>query len=198
MPTFPIIHRGEVAYFTDLDKPLIEATGRAIESRKQELTTRFRDDLHLDQSQTKQLSLVLFGDVLFDRWQTGHVRKEFLLGYPPPRNGLQFYLTALEKVPGKIGSLGIYTHAEQRYGEMTLVTYGTQGFWILLLRKQPQMSLEYLELMSLLRVAHQRPRLTSNILDSCGQASRSFRSFLRATMRSCPISQAVFPLTCCA
>lgn len=66
---------------------------------------------------------MLFGDVLFDRWQTGHVRKEFLLGYPPPRDGLQFYLTALEKVPGKIGSLGIYTHAEQRYGEMTLVTY---------------------------------------------------------------------------
>jgi hypothetical protein len=123
-PTFPIIHRGDAAYFTDLDNPLIEATVGAIESRKQELTTRFRDHLHLDQAQTTQLSLVLFGDVLFDRWQTGHVRKEFLLGYPPSRNGLQFYVTALEKVSGKIGSLGIYTHAEQRYGDMTLVTYG--------------------------------------------------------------------------
>lgn len=123
-PTFPIIHRDEAAYFTDLDKPLIEATVRAIESRKQELTTRFRDDLHLDQAQATQLSLVLFGDVLFDRWQTGHVRKEFLLGYPPPRNGLQFISRLLRKFPGKSDSLGIYTHAEQRYGEMTLVTYG--------------------------------------------------------------------------
>jgi hypothetical protein len=123
-PTFPIIHRADVAWFRGIDRALIDATVRAIEARQQELRTRFRDALHLDSDQERALSLVLFGDTLFDRWQTRNVRTGFLPGYPPARAGKEFYLAALQKAPGKIGSLGMYTHSEPRYGEIIVVTYG--------------------------------------------------------------------------
>jgi hypothetical protein len=123
-PTFPIVHRADAAWFTGIDKPLIDATVRAIEARQQELNTHFRNALHLDADQARTLSLVLFGDALFDRWQTKNVRKDFLPGYPPPRDGKLFFVAGLEKVPGSIASLGVYTHAESRYGDVTVVTYG--------------------------------------------------------------------------
>lgn len=123
-PAFPIIHRAEAGWFTDIDKPLIQATVAAIEARQRELRTHFHDVLHLQAAQEQALSLVLFGDVLFDRWQTRHVREGFLPGYPPARSGKVFYVAALEKVPGPIGSLGIYTHSEARYGEVAVITYG--------------------------------------------------------------------------
>lgn len=123
-PAFPIIHRMDAAWFEGIDRPLIDATVRAIEDRQRELRARFRDVLHLDADQVQALSLVLFGDTLFDRWQTRNVRKEFLPGYPPARDGKLFYLAALENAPGSIGSLGIYTHSEARYGDATVVTYG--------------------------------------------------------------------------
>jgi hypothetical protein len=122
--TYPIIHREDAQWFAGIDKPLIGATVRSIEARQQELRARFREVLHLDVEPERALSLVLFGDVLFDRWQTGHVQKEFLQGYPPPRDGKMFYLAALEKVPGTIGSLGIYTHTEMTYGDVKVVAYG--------------------------------------------------------------------------
>ncbi len=121
-PTFPIIHRAQAAWFEGIDKSLVDATVRSIEARQQALHTQFHGTFHIDDDQA--LSLVLFGDALFDRWQTKNVRKDFLPGYPPLRDGKLFYLAGLEKVPGKIGSLGIYTHSEARYGDVTVITYG--------------------------------------------------------------------------
>jgi hypothetical protein len=123
-PTFPIIHRTEARWFENIDRPLIEATVRAIEARQQDLRFQFGALFKLGDEQQRALSLILFGDTLFDRWQTKNVRKDFLGGYPPARDGKQFYLAALEKAPGKIASLGIYTHAEPRYGAFTVVNYG--------------------------------------------------------------------------
>jgi hypothetical protein len=123
-PTFPIIHRTQARWFEDIDRPLIDATVRAIEARQQQFRSKFGALFSLDGERQRALSLILFGDTLFDRWQTKNVRKEFLGGYPPARDGKQFYLAALEKVPGKIASLGIYTHAEPRYGAFTVVNYG--------------------------------------------------------------------------
>jgi hypothetical protein len=121
---FPIIRREDAAWFEGIDRPLIDVTARVIEARQQELRGRFHDALQLNAEQEQELSLVLFGDVLFDRWQTGHVRKEFLQGYPPPRDGKLFFVAALEQTPGNIGSLGIYSHAEATYGEVKVITYG--------------------------------------------------------------------------
>jgi hypothetical protein len=123
-PTFPIVRRADAAWFTRIDLSLIDVTVRSIEARQAELRARFRDLLHLDASQERSLSLVLFGDILFDRWQTRHVRERFLQGYPPPRNGKLFYVAGLERVEGLIASLGIYTHSEPRYGDVTVVSYG--------------------------------------------------------------------------
>jgi hypothetical protein len=124
LAAFPIIRREDAAWFEGIDRPLIDATARAIEVRQQELRGRFRDALQLNAEQEQELSLVLFGDVLFDRWQTGHVRKEFLQGYPPPRDGKLFFVAALEQAPGNIGSLGIYSHAEAAYGDVKVISYG--------------------------------------------------------------------------
>jgi hypothetical protein len=122
--TFPIIHRRDAAWFGNIDRPLIEATVKAIEARQADLRNQFSSLFQLTAEQQRGLSLILFGDTLFDRWQTRNVRKDFLAGYPPARDGKQFYVAALEKLPGKIASLGIYTHAEPRYGAYTVVNYG--------------------------------------------------------------------------
>lgn len=121
---FPIIRSADAGWFEGIDGPLIDTTARAIEARQQELRGRFHDALQLNAEQERELSLLLFGDVLFDRWQTGHVRKGFLQGYPPPRDGKQFFVAALEQTPGNIGSLGIYSHAEAAYGDAKVISYG--------------------------------------------------------------------------
>jgi hypothetical protein len=123
-PAFPIIHRSDAAWFQGIDKPLVGATVRTIEARERELLARFQDILHLDAEQGRALSLMLFGDTLFDRWQTKNVRMNFVQGYPPTRNGKVFYLAALQRVPGSIGSLGMYTHSEALHGDAMIVTYG--------------------------------------------------------------------------
>src|SRR6202000_50703 len=124
VPSFPIIHRADAEWFQNIDQPLIDATVRALEVRKKELREHSREMLHLDAEQAQALSLVLFGDAMFDRWQTKNVRKDFLPGYPPARDGKLFYLAGLEKSAGTVASLGIYSHAEQRYGDITVVTFG--------------------------------------------------------------------------
>jgi hypothetical protein len=96
----------------------------AIERRQQDLNERFRGQLHLNADQARALSLILFGDVLFDRWQTRNLGQGFPGGNASPRDGKIFFLAGLEKVPGKIGSLGMYTHAESRHEQATVLTYG--------------------------------------------------------------------------
>jgi hypothetical protein len=123
-PAFPIIHRAEAAWFTNIDPPLTDATVRAIEARQQQLRSRFHAVFHLAAAQERALSLLLFGDALFDRWQTRYVREGFLPGYPPARDGKVFFVAALEKVPGTVGSLGIYSHTEARYEDVSVITYG--------------------------------------------------------------------------
>ena len=122
--TFPIIHRSDAAWFGNIDRPVIDATAKAIEARQTDLRAQFGSLFQLSAEQQRDLSLILFGDTMFDRWQTRNVRKDFIGGYPPARDGKQFYVAALEKLPGKTASLGVYTHAEPRYGAFTVVNYG--------------------------------------------------------------------------
>ncbi|HEX4385726.1 MAG TPA: hypothetical protein VH083_22350 [Myxococcales bacterium] len=125
-PTFPILHKADAAWFRALDKPAVEATVKAIEAKKKDWEKRFREALQLNEVKARSLSMILFGDVLFDRWQTKNVRNEFLDGYPPARNGKQFYAVGLEKVDGSTASLGIYTHAEPHQGDYWVITYGNK------------------------------------------------------------------------
>jgi hypothetical protein len=123
-PTFPIFRRADAEWLAGIDPPVIEATVRAIEARKEDLNAQFRGLLHLNEEQARELSLVLYGDVLFDRWQTKNVRTDFLPGYPPPRDGKLFYVAGLENDGGPIAPLGIYSHDETKYGDATVITYG--------------------------------------------------------------------------
>lgn len=124
MPTFPTIRRADVAWFQQIDRPLVDRVVRLVKGRKEELQTRFLDMLHLDPAQGRSLSLLLFGDVLFDRWQVRNVRKSFLPGYPPPRDGKLFYLVASEDATGRRASLGFYSHTEERHDGILVVTFG--------------------------------------------------------------------------
>jgi len=123
-PTFPTIRRADAAMFRAIDTDLVDELVRLVEQRQPSLQKEFSETLHLDAQQTRALSLVLLGDVLFDRWQVRNVRKDFLPGYPPARGGKSFYLLASEDARGPTASLGFYSHTEQRYGDVQVVAFG--------------------------------------------------------------------------
>ena len=122
--TFPTVRRADAAMFRAIDTDLVDEVVRIVEQRQPSLQKEFADALHLDAEQAQSLSLVLLGDVLFDRWQVRNVRKDFLPGYPPARDGKSFYLLASEDARAPTASLGFYSHAEQRQGDVQVVAFG--------------------------------------------------------------------------